>query len=110
MRGSVLAELWLDSSIVLDSASPYEAEPTITTLGVTRQIYLDELEMNLMYLYRWPTVEGGGDIVPFAAVDPKHLDEFVILVLAPRSSSDVRVESFSPSLQWIGQSCPYATG
>ena len=38
MKKRVFAELWLDDDVVLDSASPYEAEPTITTLVVTRQV------------------------------------------------------------------------
>ena len=34
MRDQAPAELLLDSGIVLDSASPHEAEPTITTLEI----------------------------------------------------------------------------
>lgn len=63
-----------------------------------------------MYLDWWPTVEGGSDVVPFTTVDPEHCAEFLILVFAPRSSFDVRVESFSPSLKRIDQVCSCATG
>ena len=52
-----------------------------------------------MYLDRWTTVEGGSDVVPFTTVDPEHCDEFLIFVFAPRSSFDVRVKGFSPSLK-----------
>jgi len=55
-----------------------------------------------MYLDWWSTVEGGGDVIPFTTVDPEHRDEFVILVIAPRSSFNVWVESLPPSLKWTG--------
>ena len=52
-----------------------------------------------MYLDWWPTIEGGGDVVPFTTMDPKHCDEFLILMITPGSSFNVRVEGFSPSLE-----------
>jgi len=55
-----------------------------------------------MYLDRWSSVEGGSDVVPFTTVDAEHRDEVVILVVTPRSSSDIRVEGFSPSLRRVG--------
>ena len=50
----------------------------------------------------WSTVEEGSDVVPFTTMDPEHRDELFILMLAPWSAFDVRVESLSPSLQWAG--------
>ena len=99
MEEWVFAGLRLDSGIVLDSPSPYEAEPTIATLEIIRQWDSDELEISWTYLDRWSTVEVGGDVVPFTTVDPEHENESIVLVIAPRSSFDARVESLSPSLE-----------
>ena len=52
-----------------------------------------------MYLDGWSTIKGTSNVIPFAAVDSKHGNEVLILVFGPRASFDVRVESFSPSLQ-----------
>ena len=99
MKKHVFVELRLDGGVILESTSPYQAKPTITALQVDYQMDSNELEINWMYLDRWPTVEGGSDVVPFATVDLEHCDEFLILVITPRSSFDVRVEGFSPSLK-----------
>jgi len=43
MGERVPAKLWLDRGFALDSASPHEAEPTVTTLGGASQVDSDEL-------------------------------------------------------------------
>ena len=54
-----------------------------------------------MYLNQQSTVERGSDVVPFTAVNLEHRDELVILMIAPRYSSDLRVEGLSPLLRQV---------
>ena len=107
MKIWIFTRLGPDNSIFLKSASPYKTEPTVTALQKTRQVGSNELETRNSYLDRRPAVEGGGDVIPLATVDAEHCDEFLILVLAPRSSPDVRIEGFSPSLKRPNQMRPY---
>jgi len=66
--------------------------------------------MDQTYLNRGSTVEGGGDVVPFTTVGPEHRYEFFILVIVPRSSLDVWVEGFSPSLRKTVRHSHYQMG
>lgn len=99
MKIWIFAKLGFDGSILPESAGPYEAEPTVTALWKACEVGSDKLETKKMYLNRWSAVEGGSNVIPFTTVDAEHCDEFLILVLTPRSSSDVRVEGFSPPLK-----------
>ena len=55
-----------------------------------------------MYLDRRSPVEAGGDVVPFTTMGLEHRDELAGLVVVLRSSSDIRIEGFSPLLWWVG--------
>jgi len=99
MKKWVFAKLRLDGGVVLKPTSPNETKPAVATLGISCQVESNGLSTDWMYLDRWPTVEGGSDVVPFTTMDAEHCDEFLILVITPRSSFDVRVEGFSPSLK-----------
>ena len=90
------------SSGVLAISAGERVEPAVTTLGTIRQVDSNELEIMRMYLDRRSPVEAGSDVVSFTTMGLEHRDEFIILVVVLRSSSDPWIEGFSPLLCWVG--------